>query len=348
MASTSGTVKVGKYEIEKFNGKNDFSYWRMQMKNLLISQKLHKALAEEKPASMKDEDWEELVLEARAAIILCLERDVAFLVNEEATAAGVWSKLEKNFMTKTLTNRIYLKSKLYTCKMEEGTPIRDYVNKFDRIISDLKDIGVKIDDEDQTLMLLLSLTKKYENLVQTLMLVGETLTMDETRTSLLADDLRKVATSVMSGNGGESNEHAQGLFASRGRNNERGKGRGGKSRSKSRAPAERTCFKCGELGHFKANCPNKRVLFKYTNNENNSRGKQQDLQEASYVSNGEDDCFSVSEKDHDNSRRWMLDSGASHHMCPYKKWFTTYQSTDGGTVLMGNNHACKIMGYGTI
>ena len=68
--------------------------------------------------------------------------------------------------------------------MEEGTSIRDYINKFDRIISDLKDIGVKIDDEDQALMLLLSLTKKYENLVQTLMLGGITLTMDETRTSL--------------------------------------------------------------------------------------------------------------------------------------------------------------------
>lgn len=45
MTSTSGMVKVEKYELEKFNGKNDFSYWRMQMKNLLISQKLHKALA---------------------------------------------------------------------------------------------------------------------------------------------------------------------------------------------------------------------------------------------------------------------------------------------------------------
>ena len=133
--------------------------------------------------------WVELDLEARAAIILCLERDVAFLVNEEATAAGVWSKLESNFMTKTLTNRIYLKSKLYTCKMEAGTLIRDYINKFDRIISDLKDIDVKVDEEDQALMLLLSLPKSYENLVQTLMLVGDTLTMDETRTSLLADDL---------------------------------------------------------------------------------------------------------------------------------------------------------------
>ncbi|KAI5383712.1 hypothetical protein KIW84_070899 [Lathyrus oleraceus] len=82
MTSPRGTVKVGKYEIEKFNGKNDFSYSRMQIKNLLISQKLHKTSAgkEQKPVSMKDEDWEELDLEARAAIILCLERDVVFLM----------------------------------------------------------------------------------------------------------------------------------------------------------------------------------------------------------------------------------------------------------------------------
>ncbi|KAI5443663.1 hypothetical protein KIW84_012348 [Lathyrus oleraceus] len=136
--------------------------------------------------------------------------------------------------------------------------------------------------------------------------------MDETRTSLLADDLRKVATSGMSSSSGR--EQAQGLFVTRGRTNERGQGRGRKSRSKSRAPVDKACFKCGELGHFKANCPNKRVLFKkYTINENYSRGKQ-DLQEASYVSNGEDGCFSVSDQDHDISGRWMLDSGASHHM----------------------------------
>ena len=79
---------------------------------------------------------------------MCLERDVAFLVYEEATAAGVWSKLKSNFMTKTLANKIYLKSKLYTCKMEAGTSIREYINKYDRIISDLKDIDVKVDEED--------------------------------------------------------------------------------------------------------------------------------------------------------------------------------------------------------
>ncbi|CAO2820847.1 unnamed protein product [Amaranthus hypochondriacus] len=87
--------------------------------------------------------------------------------------------------------------------------------------------------------------------------------MDETRASLLADDLRKVATSVMScSSGRDYKDQAQGLFAARGRTNERGKGKRGKSKPKSRSHAEWTCFKCGEPGHFKANCPNKRVIFK--------------------------------------------------------------------------------------
>lgn len=139
----------------------------------------------------------------------------------------------------------------------------------------MKDIEVKIDEEDQTLMLLLSLPESYENLVQTLMLVGDTLIMDDTRISLLADDIRKVATSGMSSSGREHMEQSQGLFATRGRTNERGQGKGKNSKSKSRAPAKITCFKCGELGNFKVNRPNKRVLFqnKQTNNVNNSKGK---------------------------------------------------------------------------
>ena len=86
------------------------------MKNLLISQRLHKALAgkTKKRKDMSDEDWEELDLEARASIILCLEKDVALLVGHEESAATVWEKLEANLITKILTNKIYLNSKLFT------------------------------------------------------------------------------------------------------------------------------------------------------------------------------------------------------------------------------------------
>lgn len=340
--SSLGNAKVGKYEIEKFNGKNDFSYWKMQMKNLLISQKLHKALLgkEKKPKEMSDEDWEDLDMEARAAIILCLDRDVAFLVNDEATAASVWLKLESNFMTKTLTNRIYLKAKLYTCKMDEGTSIRDHISKFERIVSNLKDVEVKVEDEDQAILLLLSLPPSFENLVQTLMLVGETLSMNDVRTSLLSDDLRKMATG-----GRVDKEQAQGLFI-RGRSNERGKVQRGKSRSKSRPIAKVVCYNCGELGHYKADCSNKKVNWRKKNNKNN-KGKQV-KEEASYASDEDnDECFMANQGE-DISGKWMLDSGCSYHMCPNRKWFTTYENIDGGNVLMGNDHTCKTVGLGSI
>ncbi|KAL5547991.1 hypothetical protein UlMin_003222 [Ulmus minor] len=45
---------------------------------------------------------------------------------------------------------------------------------------------------------------------------------------------------------------------------------------------------------------------------------------------------------------WILDSGCTYHMCPHKEWFCTYQPYDVGTVLMGNDASCKVIGIGTV
>ncbi|XP_071932870.1 uncharacterized protein [Coffea arabica] len=46
--------------------------------------------------------------------------------------------------------------------------------------------------------------------------------------------------------------------------------------------------------------------------------------------------------------RMSEDSGCSYHMCPNRDWFSTYEPTEGGVVLMGNNAVCKVVGKGTI
>ena len=46
--------------------------------------------------------------------------------------------------------------------------------------------------------------------------------------------------------------------------------------------------------------------------------------------------------------QWVLDSGCSFHLCPDKSFFHTYESVDGGRVLMGNNNICKIVGMGSV
>nr|CAN69763.1 hypothetical protein VITISV_005801 [Vitis vinifera] len=77
--------------------------------------------------------------------------------------------------------------------MAEGLDLSQPINVFNQIISDLKRIDVKFEDEDKTLMLLNSLpaSSTYENLVTTLMWKKETLDLEEITSVLLGFNQRK-------------------------------------------------------------------------------------------------------------------------------------------------------------
>lgn len=45
---------------------------------------------------------------------------------------------------------------------------------------------------------------------------------------------------------------------------------------------------------------------------------------------------------------WVLDYGCSFHMCPNKTFFNSYETYNGGTIVMGNDSSCKVIGRGTI
>nr|GEZ21827.1 hypothetical protein [Tanacetum cinerariifolium] len=65
-------------------------------------------------ADMEAQTKDELNKKAHSAVILCLGNKVLREVTGETTPAGVWSKLETLYMTKSLANKLYLKKKLYT------------------------------------------------------------------------------------------------------------------------------------------------------------------------------------------------------------------------------------------
>ena len=113
-------------------------------------------------------DWKDLEAKAAAIIKLCLADDVMYHVMDEESLAAIWLKLESRYMSKLLTNKLYLKQKLYDLKMAEGSYLSRHINVFNQIISDLKRIDMKF--EDKALMLLNSLpaSSMYENLVTTL------------------------------------------------------------------------------------------------------------------------------------------------------------------------------------
>lgn len=341
MASSSS---VTKFDVMKFDGTGNFGLWQQRVKDLLVQQGLVKAL-KKKPEAMSSDDWEELQMKAVSTIRLCLADDVMYHVIGDESLAGVWTKLESRYMSKSLTNKQFLKQKLFGLKMIEGSDLIQHINTFNQIISDLLRIEVTFNEEDQALMLLCSLPSSMENLVTTLLWGKETLELEEVTAALLAYNQRRQQTEGISG---------EGLVAKgrkdRGRKSERGRtGARWKSKSRGRTPEpkEFKCYKCHETGHFKKDCP-----YRKKNGGKGTWNKTGPSKFANIVEESSDDCdgdmLSVSANAEHVTDSWILDSACSFHMSPNREWFDTYMSVNCGTVLMGNDATCNVIGIGTM
>ncbi|GJZ03938.1 retrovirus-related pol polyprotein from transposon TNT 1-94 [Tanacetum coccineum] len=122
--------------------------------------------------------------------------------------------------------------------MSLGTKLGDHIDEFNKLILDLANIDIEIEDEDHALMLLTSLPSSYENFVETLLYGRESLIMEDVLATLNSRELKKRTE-------GTKEETGDGLYV-RGRSDHSGKAHsGGSSRFKSRGGTSKLkCFIC--------------------------------------------------------------------------------------------------------
>ncbi|KAJ8633371.1 hypothetical protein MRB53_026707 [Persea americana] len=106
------------------------------------------------------------------------------------------------------------------------------------------------------------------------------------------------------------------------------------------------CYYCHKKGYIRKNCPERQRKGKEIEDSSSN-------DDSVSVADGRSDCvsdnaLSVIENGIHPKDEWILDSDCSYHMCPNMDWFTTYREINGGSVLMGNNVACKTVGTRTI
>ena len=102
----TGTIKM---KINKFDGKSNFSLWQARVKDVLIQQGLIDALlCDEKSTTMEVRDWKRLQMQAVSTIYMYLADKVVIHVLSETFSTVLWSKLEELYMTKSLTNTLFL------------------------------------------------------------------------------------------------------------------------------------------------------------------------------------------------------------------------------------------------
>ena len=114
----------------------------------------------------------------------------------EKTTSSLWERFQDHYLKKSLTNRLILKQRLFLIRMHEGTLIKSHIAQFSSIINDLDNKEVKIEDEDQPLLLLCSLPSSYKRFREAIIYGGKsTIKVNEVKEHLLNKD--KIDTQLM-------------------------------------------------------------------------------------------------------------------------------------------------------
>ena len=144
-------------QIEKFDGKGNFSVWQCVVKDVLIQQGLIDALEGSKPEKTSDEEWKVMERKAVSTIRLCLSDEVKYSIIKENSPKKLWESLEELYMAKSLINRWVLKRQLFGLRMEEGTWFVDHLNIFNKLVTQLIHVDEKIEENDKVIILASSL-----------------------------------------------------------------------------------------------------------------------------------------------------------------------------------------------
>lgn len=188
----------------------------------------------------------------------------------------------------------------------------------------------------------MSLPKQFDQLRDTLRYEKDTVTMDEVMNSIHS---KKLEFSV---NGKDSKNPREVMYSnssSRGRSIKRDSGQSkskDKHRSKSKGKGNcPTCWVCGEVGHFKRNCPKR----------SNNKGKEKSLEpseSSAVIRVNYIESLVVTEANAistiDFNDIWILDTCCTFHMTPRKDWFTELNESSGDSVRMANNSLSSVEG----
>ena len=92
---------------------------------------------------------------------------------------------EKKIICQNPLHRLYLTKQLFELKMNEGIDVSDHITKFNKYVTQLLSVKIKINKENQIIILLASLPKSYEAIMITLLIGKTMLTSDEKSMALL-------------------------------------------------------------------------------------------------------------------------------------------------------------------
>ena len=318
--------------IVPLNGTN-YPTWKLQCRMALMKDGLWGIVSgnETAPAAEAEKHAKFVFRRDRALelIVLSVEPSLLYLIGHPEDPVEVWKKLSEIFQKKTWANKLDLRRKLYTLQLKDGESIQKHIKEMTEIFESLAVIGDPVAEEDRVVQLLASLPDSFKMLVTALEANPEVPKMEIVTERLLHEE-RKLKDP-------------------------------GPTRLKAMTAQGQkkkfTCHYCGKPGHFRRNC-RKLAADNKKKVKLGTREKEKHKANKAAIKKDEEDGSSSCDSDAlvafhalsvNSSGNWIVDSGATSHMCNNAKMFAKFKSLKRAQeVKLGDGHVLEAIGEGIV
>ncbi|CAH2090994.1 unnamed protein product [Euphydryas editha] len=312
-------------------GEGNWPVWRLQISIILKARKLYEVVTSKRPVTDNRkalEEWDDLDRKAQEVIVLRVEESILSYLTTCTSSNEMWEKLQNIFESKSKVGLHLIQQRFYNLQIE--APMTKFISTVEEIVSTLKSFNEEISEKMVVTKILLSLPDTYKHFISAWESVRvEEQTLSNLTIRLIVEEERHKASEV---------ESSAALLTKHG--SARSGFRKYKNKSESdgaNLSASGKCFERGKPGHFKRDCRNRKCNFcgKLGHTYSNCRARQSHKPNNAYIMQG------------DFTNRWVMDTGASEHMCFNREYFTDFIEVDNKFVTVGNGNKLRVVGICT-
>lgn len=333
-----------KFAIDKLTESN-FHVWKYNIELVLGAKELSSHITEDASkaketasSSSSDENakWFQKDAKARAVIGLSLGKEYTDHVVGCSSARAMWTTILDLFQKKTLLNQLRIRRRFYSAKMGDSEKAMAFISRVRQLASDCKAMDVKIDDKDIAMTVLCGLPSRYEHLIVAIDAAADdkTLSLEFVKSRLLQEEQRMLDR----GDVKPSTDTA--LVTSHSSGN-----------ASSDVPE---CSFCGKKYHNESKCWKKHPHLKPKKSGSRQTGLAAQTAPASRGHDSDDEAVvclmtrTTPSNDSDPRIRWIIDSGATAHICNDSNAFSELKSVAPFEILIGDKSSVQGIGRGTV
>lgn len=367
-----------KIKFEKLNNEN-YASWAYRCKLALQSKEAWTVIEETCPELNEDnqaqvEAWKKKDTTAKFIIGSTISDNQLHLVKRKTTAKEQWEALRSHHHVPTMGSQVRLMANLFSERIGQNGNMVNHVEKMMNIMDELTEMDAPVDNRYAIGAMIASVNRYYSALVTgieqwpddrlTLQALNAKLVEEwrkrqafprsdpearrQTERTRFRTEETRIKTEANSNSRTSEASKVQSVVSLPHSMPHRGRINHTPLRVEDMESEDGyLCHRCGKPGHFRSNCPSRHndLRNKLNVTERESGNKEDDDDAFWYVFV----CFnsSASEKEV-KENQWLVDSGASAHMCARRELFTTLRPVTEENVCIANGEKVPIRGCGNI